>query len=119
MTNRIDYFEIGTPQPGQAREFYGGLFGWEIGPPSEPAQYAMVDGGNGGLWDTTGIGAESWAIFYVHVPDVAAAIAKAEELGARVAIPLTDNGQIEFAHLVDPLGNRFGVWRPKDAASAE
>lgn len=114
--NRIDYFEIGTPEPGKAREFYGGLFGWEIGPPSGPAQYAMVDGGNGGLWDTAQLGAESWAIFYVHVPDVGAAIAKAEELGASVAIPLTNNGQIEFAHLVDPLGNRFGVWRPKDSA---
>jgi predicted enzyme related to lactoylglutathione lyase len=31
-----------------------------------------------------------------------------------VAIPFTDNGVIEFAHLVDPLGNRFGVWRPKE-----
>jgi uncharacterized protein len=114
--NRIDYFEIGTPTPQRARDFYGGLFGWEIGPPSEPAQYAMVDGGNGGLWDTTAIGAESWAIFYVHVADVRAALAKAEELGATVVIPLTDNGQVEFAHLVDPLGNRFGIWRPKDVA---
>jgi predicted enzyme related to lactoylglutathione lyase len=24
-----------------------------------------------------------------------------------------DNGEIEFAHLIDPLGNRFAVWRPK------
>ena len=114
--NRIDYFEIGTPQAREAREFYGGLFDWEIGAPSEPAQYSMVDEGNGGLWDTSAIGGESWAIFYVHVADVAAAIEKATGLGASVAIPLTDNGQIEFAHLMDPLGNRFGVWRPKDAA---
>jgi predicted enzyme related to lactoylglutathione lyase len=112
--NKIDYFEIGTPQPQQAREFYGGLFGWEIGEPSTPAKYAMVDEGNGGLWETSEIGAESWAVFYVHVPDVRAAIDKAEGLGARVAIPFTDNGGIEFAHLVDPLGNRFGVWRPKE-----
>ena len=33
---------------------------------------------------------------------------------AVVAVPLVDNGQIEFAHLLDPLGNRFGVWRPKE-----
>jgi predicted enzyme related to lactoylglutathione lyase len=112
--NRIDYFEIGTPQPQQAREFYGGLFGWTVSEPSTPANYAMVDEGSGGLWDTTEIGAESWAIFYVHVADVRAAIEKAESLGARVAIPFTDNGVIEFAHLVDPLGNRFGVWRPKE-----
>lgn len=113
--NRIDYFEIGTPTPEAAREFYGGLFGWEIGPPSAPANYAMVDEGNGGLWDTSAIGAESWAVFYVHVPDVAAALEKAQELGATVAIPLTDNGQIVFTHVVDPLGNRFGIWQPKES----
>jgi uncharacterized protein len=28
-------------------------------------------------------------------------------------VPLTDNGPLEFAHLQDPQGNRFGVWRPK------
>jgi len=115
VDNRVDYFEIGTPQPEAARTFYGGLFGWPIGAPSAPAQYSMVDEGRGGLWDTSGIGGDSWAIFYVHVADVPAAIARAQELGATVAMPLVDNGDIEFAHLVDPLGNRFGIWRPKDA----
>jgi hypothetical protein len=69
----------------------------------------------GNEWDTTSMGAPSWAIFYVQVNDVAAAICKAESLGATVAIPLVDNGRIEFAHLVDTRGNRFGIWRPKQA----
>ena len=114
MTNKVDYFEIGTAEPDKARTFYGGLFGWQIGPQSEPAKYAAVDGTSGGLWNTADLGAETWAIFYVRVDDVAAAVEKAQELGATVAIPFTDNGQIAFAHLVDPLGNRFGVWRPHD-----
>jgi len=54
-----------------------------------------------------------WAIFYVQVDDVKAAIAQAESLGASVAVPFVDNGTIEFAHLLDPQGSRFGVWRPK------
>ncbi|GAA1440396.1 VOC family protein [Leifsonia poae] len=113
MTNRIDYFEIGTPAPEATKTFYSGLFGWEIGPPSE-AHYSMVDGGAGGLWDTTAMGGGSWAIFYVHVDDVADAVARAEELGATIALPVIDNGDITFAHLVDPLGNRFAVWRPNN-----
>ncbi len=113
--NKIDYFEIGTAEPEKARAFYGGLFGWEIGEPSLPAKYAMVDGGSGGLWDTSDFGGEGWAIFYVHVPDVRTSLARAQELGATVAFPLTDNGQIEFAHVVDPLGNRIGIWTPKPA----
>jgi predicted enzyme related to lactoylglutathione lyase len=75
----------------------------------------MVDGDRGGLWDTAAIGAASWAIFYVQVDDVQAVIDQAQGLGATVAIPLTDNGDIEFAHLLDPLGNRLGIWRPKSS----
>ena len=113
MANKVDYFEIGSPDPESTRAFYGGLFDWKIGPPSVPAQYSMVEEGLGGLWDTTALGGASWAIFYVHVDDVAAAFARAQELGATVAMPIIDNGDIEFAHLLDPQGNRFAIWRPK------
>lgn len=113
MANTIDYFEVGSPDPEASKEFYGPLFGWEIEPPSGPAAYSMVDEGRGGLWDTSEIGGGHWAIFYVHVDDVQATIDHARELGADVVIPLTDNGTIEFAHLIDPLGNRLGIWRPK------
>jgi predicted enzyme related to lactoylglutathione lyase len=74
----------------------------------------MVDEGKGGLWDTSAIGGDTWAVFYVQVDDVRAALDRAVELGASVAMPVIDNGQIQFAHLVDPLGNRFGIWRPND-----
>ena len=115
MAAVVNYFEIGSPDPGAARSFYGSLFNWAFGEPS-PASYRMVNGDKGGLWDTTTLGGDSWAIFYVQVDDVKAAIAQAESLGASVAIPFVDNGAIEFAHLIDPQGNRFGVWRPKQPA---
>jgi predicted enzyme related to lactoylglutathione lyase len=112
MSNSVNYFEIGTPEPAASKAFYSGMFDWPVGPPSE-AGYSMVSGEQGGLWDTSSMGGGNWAIFYVQVDDVAASIAKAVGLGASVAVPLVDNGAIEFAHLVDPQGNRFGVWRPK------
>jgi predicted enzyme related to lactoylglutathione lyase len=111
MSNPVDYFEIGSPDPEATRAFYQQLFDWEIGPPS-PAAYSMVNATEGGLWDTSGMGGGSWGIFYVHVDDVAQAVAKALSLGARVVLPVTSNPAIEFAHLADPQGNRFGVWRP-------
>ncbi len=58
----------------------------------------------GGLWDTSSLGATPWAIFYVQVADVKAAIARAESLGATVAVPFVDGGALEFAHLLDPDG---------------
>ena len=113
MTNKIDYFEIGSPDPDTSKAFYGSLFDWEIEDPTGPAPYRMVDEARGGLWDTSDVGTANWAIFYVHVADVQAAFDQALRLGATVAIPVADNGRIEFAHLLDPLGNRFGIWRPK------
>jgi uncharacterized protein len=113
VVNNVDYFEIGSPDPEASRTFYTSLFGWQFGAPSTPARYSMVNDGLGGLWDTAEIGAGNWLILYVRVDDVRRAMDQASELGATVAFPLTDNGDIEFAHLVDPLGNRFGVWQPK------
>ena len=117
MPNVVNYFEIGSPDPESARRFYGGLFDWTIAEPSAAAYSTVEDGegGQGGLWDSTELGGVSWAIFYVQVDDVKAAMTRAETLGATVAVPFVDNGQIEFAHLVDPQGNRFGVWKPKGA----
>lgn len=109
----VNYFEIGTPHPDEARRFFGALFDWTFGEPSEQS-YQMINSDQGGLWDTTAFGAATWAIFYVQVDDVAATIERAESLGATVAVPLVDGGAIEFAHLLDPQGNRFGVWRPKE-----
>ncbi|GAA3893128.1 hypothetical protein GCM10022381_38520 [Leifsonia kafniensis] len=111
MSNPVDYFEIGSPDPEAARAFYSGLFDWEIGPPSA-ARYSTINTQDGGLWDTSEMGGGSWAIFYVHVDNVSDALDKAVALGATVVIPLVNNGQIEFAHLQDPLGNRFAIWRP-------
>jgi predicted enzyme related to lactoylglutathione lyase len=115
MANTVNYFEIGSPDPQASRAFYGGLFDWDIGEPSMPSGYSSVEGPAGGLWDSTAVGGANWAIFYVQVDDIRGAIERATGLGATIVIPLIDNGDIEFAHLADPLGNRFGVWRPKTA----
>lgn len=113
MDNPVNYFEIGSPDPKAAEAFYGGLFGWTVEPPQGPAPYSMVAGSAGGLWDTSTTGGQSWAIFYVQVEDVRAAITEAERLGGQVVHPFTDNGNIEFAHVTDPAGNRLGIWQPK------
>ncbi len=110
MTNVVNYFEIGTGDAGVTSAFYGGLFGWQI---DQSGDYRMIDGDKGGVWDSSAMGGGSYAIFYVQVDDVKATIEKATGLGAKVVVPLTDNGPLEFAHLQDPQGNRFGVWRPK------
>lgn len=112
MNNKVDYFEIGSAEPEATKAFYGQMFDWDTGAPA-PAAYSMVNATEGGIWDTSTMGGDRWAIFYVHVDDVEEAVKKAESLGATVAMPVTSNPRIEFAHLIDPQGNRFGVWRPR------
>jgi uncharacterized protein len=80
LVDMVNYFEVGSPDPEGSRAFYGSLFDWTFGE-SSPASYQMVNGDKGGLWDTSSLEGTSWAIFYVQVDDVKAAIARAESLG--------------------------------------
>ena len=75
MPNFVNYFEIGTPNAGATTAFYGDLFGWSIGEPSDG--YRMIEGDKGGVCDTTSVRGGSWAIFYVQVDDVKTVIDKA------------------------------------------
>ena len=75
--------------------------------PSDDAPPAA--GGIGG-----GPGYANHAIFYVGVPDVNEALAKAEELGAEVVLSPQRNegGGVTVAHFRDPAGNLVGVAGP-------
>jgi predicted enzyme related to lactoylglutathione lyase len=113
----MNYFELASPDPEATRSFYGPLFDWEMTVP-DPQGYGSVQQDAGGLWDTSGMGGGTWAIFYVQVDDVQATLDRAVELGGSVTLPLVDNGQIVFAHLLDPHGNRVGVWKPNAAPAS-
>lgn len=102
MSNVMNYFEIGTPDAAATTAFYGDLFGWQIG--DAAGGYGMFEGDKGGIWDTAQIGGGSWAIFYVQVNDVNAAIGKATGLGAAVVVPLTDNGPLDSPTCKIPKG---------------
>jgi predicted enzyme related to lactoylglutathione lyase len=87
---------------------------------SEQGQYGFVDrittgdgtgipGGIGG-----GAGYPGYATFYVGVPDVEAALRKAESLGGtRVMGPARNEGSgIVVGHFTDPEGHLMGVAGP-------
>ena len=103
MAQPVVHFEIIGNDPQSLREYYTGLFGWEFQTPSpvvqevsEPGSYGFLDlvtsedgtgirGGVGG-----GPSYKSHAVFYVGVPNVEAALQRAETLGGiRVMGPAT------------------------------
>jgi predicted enzyme related to lactoylglutathione lyase len=117
MTNGIGWFEIGTDNPAATERFYGELFGWTFADDEGDMPYRIVTtpaaGSIGGGVFATGGQMPNYAVFYVLVPDTAEACRRAEAAGGKVLVPAqrTDNG-LTFAHVLDPVGNHFGVFTP-------
>ncbi|TDD79813.1 VOC family protein [Actinomadura rubrisoli] len=115
--NTVTWFQVGTDAPEEARAFYGDMFGWKFAAnPGEPGydliSYPGADQPSGGIArvpDPSG----NHAIFYVLVEDVDATCVQTEKHGGKVAVPaVTDPSGLRFAHLEDPAGNRFGIFKP-------
>ncbi|WP_329102811.1 VOC family protein [Micromonospora sp. NBC_01699] len=123
MGQPVVHFEIIGTDPERLRAYYGGLFGWEFdtgGPVSpavsEPGNYGFVEasptgipGGVGG-----GSGYAGHVVFYVGVPDVEAALQRAESLGGtRTMGPdRVPGGSLVVGHFTDPEGHLIGVAGP-------
>ncbi|MBA3868079.1 MAG: VOC family protein [Anaerolineae bacterium] len=125
MANPVVHFEVIGKEPEKLRSYYGDLFGWAFDTPS-PVAPEVSEADNYGFINNTegtgipgGIGGgsnfSSHAIFYVGVPDVEAALQKAESLGGkRVMGPAKNpNGKLVVGHFTDPEGNLMGVAGPK------
>ena len=123
MGQPVVHFEIIGKDPAKLRDYFGELFGWEFGLPSpvseavsDPASYGFINrmttsdgtgipGGVGG-----GAEYETHAVFYVAVPDVEAALARAESLGGkRLMGPERAPSGLVVGHFTDPEGNLVGV----------
>jgi predicted enzyme related to lactoylglutathione lyase len=123
MGQPVIHFEIIGTNPEGLRAYYGDLFGWEFDTSSpvsdavsEPENYGFVQpsptsdgvgipGGVGG-----GAGYRGRAIFYVGVPDVEAALQKAESLGGtrKMGPDQAPNGLV-VGQFTDPEGNLIGL----------
>ncbi len=118
MGQPVVHFEvIGQDGPG-LRSFYSDLFGWKIDA-DNPMNYGVVqrEGGasadGAGIGGGIGVGPEGYpghVTFYIGVPDVEAALAKAESLGgSRVMGPEKVMEEIEIGLFNDPEGHLIGV----------
>jgi predicted enzyme related to lactoylglutathione lyase len=123
MPQPVVHFEVVGKDPTNLRKYFGELFGWEFEVPSpvaqevsEPESYGFLNtitsedgtgipGGIGG-----GSAYENHALLYVGVPDVEAALKRAEELGgSRVMGPATSPNGLVVGHFRDPEGTLMGI----------
>jgi predicted enzyme related to lactoylglutathione lyase len=122
MGNAVVHFEIGGPDDAPLIAFYGELFGWNL-QPFEGGGYTVIDTcGGGGI--NGGIGksqtGEPWSTFYVAADDLQAVLDKAESLGAKTAMPVTDfGGAVTIAMFTDPDGLLIGLVKSADPSAEQ
>ena len=121
----VSWFDLMSPDPAKAREFYAGLFGWtyQVGGP-EMGGYAMaqVDGKN-----ASGIGqlppkAPSPSVWtaYFQVENADATARAITAAGGTIMMPVMDvmdAGRMAIA--IDPSGAPFGLWQPMQHTGAQ
>ena len=118
MGQPVVHFEVIGTDGAKLQSYYSDLFGWEIDSDNEMG-YGVVDremnlGPTGiGIGGGVAGGPEGYAghvTFYVEVPDVEAALARAETLGGtRVFGPDTIMGNMVLGQFLDPEGHVIGV----------
>jgi predicted enzyme related to lactoylglutathione lyase len=118
MGQPVVHFEIMGKDADKLRTYYSELFGWEFDA-NNPMNYGVVQREGNTAPDGTGIGGgvgaapegyDGHVTFYIEVPDVEAALARAESLGGtRMMGPEQVMDTIEIGLFNDPEGHLVGV----------
>ena len=122
MGQPVVHFEVIGKDGEKLRSYYSDLFGWEFDA-DNPMNYGTVQREANlspegiGIGGGVGVGPEGYdghVTFYVGVPDVEAALAKAESLGgSRIMGPdKVPGADIELGLFSDPEGHVIGVVKP-------
>jgi predicted enzyme related to lactoylglutathione lyase len=118
MGQPVVHFEVIGKDGEKLQSYYGELFGWEFDT-NNPMNYGVVTRDGNTNDDGAGIGGgvaggpegyEGHVTFYVEVPDVEAALAKAEQLGgSRIMGPDDVMEGLTLGQFSDPEGHVIGV----------
>jgi uncharacterized protein len=118
MGQPVVHFEIVAKDVAKIQSYYADLFGWEIDA-DNPVGYGVVPREGNTNPDGIGIGGgiargpegyDGHVTFYVEVPDVEAALAKAESLGgSRMMGPEEPMEGVVIGLFTDPEGHVVGV----------
>ncbi|HTI69948.1 MAG TPA: VOC family protein [Candidatus Limnocylindria bacterium] len=113
MPNPVIRWQIVSPEPDKAAQFYHHLFGWELSKANAMGYRELKSGTastvDGGVWPAPP-GQGGFVQLFFEVPDVDACLAKASTLGATVIVPksvLPDGDTM--AVLLDPTGISLGI----------
>jgi uncharacterized protein len=122
MGQPVVHFEVIGKDGAKLQSYYSELFGWEINA-DNPMSYGIIQREGNTSEDGNGIGGgvaggpdgyEGHVTFYVAVPDIEAALQKAESLGGtRIMGPEKVMDSIELGQFADPEGHVIGLVNPE------
>jgi predicted enzyme related to lactoylglutathione lyase len=120
MGQPVVHFEIIGKDGAKLQSYYSELFGWKMDT-NNPMSYGAIAREDNLTLDGIGIGGgvgpgpegyEGHVTFYVAVPDVEAALAKAESLGGtRLMGPDSVAEGVEIGQFADPEGHLIGLFK--------
>jgi predicted enzyme related to lactoylglutathione lyase/ferritin-like metal-binding protein YciE/predicted ester cyclase len=108
----IVHLEIPALDRRIAARFYSQLLEWDYEHMDEPVNYTTFQSGTlrGGFPDADRMSPAAEVLFYVYSKDIESDLQRAESLGGKVVVPVTEiPGRGHFAIVSDPSGNRFGL----------
>jgi hypothetical protein len=119
MPHPFVHVELHTNDLAKAKQFYASLFGWTLQDvPMPDDSYTMIDvggGTGGGMMANPAPGVPSHWMAYVAVDDIGASTKKAKDLGAKVAMDVTEVGSFGWMSVItDPTGATLAMWKPKN-----
>jgi predicted enzyme related to lactoylglutathione lyase len=110
-SGKIVWFELPAGDSARAKEFYGGLLGWQF-QSSEGQDYHMTFEGGGAIYGAEG---KKGLLAYFGVDDIEASIDRVRQLGGEAGDKQEVPGFALYSVCTDTEGNQFGLFEHQAA----
>jgi uncharacterized protein len=115
MAGKVVHVELPAQDSGQAKEFYGALFGWQFQSYGDQDYHmTQFDESSGGA--ITGGDTSHNPVVYFDTEDIDASIAKVKELGGSAEEKMPVPGMGWFVACKDNQGTAFSLWQADESA---
>lgn len=111
MTHPVVHFEVVGKDLDNLQSFYSDLFGWKTQKIAGDVPYSMVEKEDNGIGGGIGQAPDGpgHVTFYVGADDPQAILDKAEQLGGKTIMPVTEFPRVTIALFADPEGHVVGL----------
>jgi uncharacterized protein len=111
MANEVAWVEVVGKDGEKLKSFYGDLFGWKVEkvPGDMPYWTHNPEGSGVGAGVGSAPDGQGHVTFYVGADDPQTVLDKAEKLGGKTVMPVTEMEMVTFAMFTDPEGHVVGV----------